>query len=267
MNHHLSQLIRTRVEMRASLTVKFCQACFAIYLITVFSLSSTAANIQYEVIEGEIENSGSIVGVVTFSGTATATKMFKVDTDESECGSEMPSEELQLGSNNGIHNVVLSIEDIETGKNWNLPTEFVYDQKNCRFNPHVMIIRPRTKGVVLNSDNLVHNVHTISKGIFSFNKATKAHGETHIKERKIRKPGIIRVKCDMHYWMKGWWIVAKNPYTTLTNQDGKFSIGNIPAGHYTVRVWHEKLGESDYSIEVKAGEALQMNVTLDQETG
>ncbi len=266
MNHHLNQHAGEQVRMSASLTVKICQACIAICLTTAFALSTPAANFHYEVIEGAIENSGSIVGVVTFSGTPAATEMFKVDTDESECGTEMPSEELQLGNNKGIHNVVLSIEDIQSGKDWNLPTDFVYDQKNCRFDPHVMIIKPRTKGVVLNSDNLVHNVHTISRGIFSFNKATKAHSETHIKERKIRKPGIIRVKCDMHYWMKGWWIVARNPYTTLTNQDGEFSIGHIPAGQYNVRVWHEKLGESDYSIEVRAGEAAQLNVTLHQET-
>ena len=267
MNVQNKQGAGMQVDVLRSLTAKLCQSFFAIYLTIIFTLNTTAANIQYEVIEGEIANSGSIVGVVTLSGTPAATEMFTVDTDESECGAEMPSEELELGSNNGIHNVVLSIENIETGKDWSFPTDFVYDQKNCRFNPHVMIIKPRTRGVVLNSDNLVHNVHTISRGIFSFNKATKAHSETQIKERKIRKPGIIRVKCDIHYWMKGWWIVAKNPYTTLTNQDGRFSIEDIPAGHYTIKVWHEKLGESDYSIEVKAGEAAQMDVTLNEETG
>jgi hypothetical protein len=66
----------------------------------------------------------------------------------------------------------------------------------------------------------------------------------------------------MHYWMKGWWIVAKNPYTVSTNQDGEFLIEDVPAGSYNIKAWHEKLGESEYSVEVKADETAQLNVTL-----
>lgn len=238
-------------------------ALAACVFVLVFCAGSVeAANYQYIVAEGEIRNSGSISGTILFDGTPPAPSMLKADTDEVECGSDIPNEELLVGDNGGIHNVVLSIEDITSGKAWDLPVQFVYYQKQCRFNPHVMIIKAKSPGTVRNGDDIIHNVHTISRGIFSFNKASNGHSEIKIRAKKIRKPGVVRVKCDIHNWMRGWWIVAKNPYTVVTNQDGEFEIDNIPAGKYSIKIWHEKLGERDYSIEVKAGKVARLDVAL-----
>ncbi len=84
-----------------------------------------------------------------------------------------------------------------------------------------------------------------------------------VKEKKIRKPGIIRTKCDIHSWMKGWWFVAKTPYAVLSNENGEFSITDIPPGTYTLKIWHEKLGEREESVVVKANESTEINVSLE----
>ncbi|MDP7576489.1 MAG: carboxypeptidase regulatory-like domain-containing protein [Pseudomonadales bacterium] len=251
-----------RISWILNLTTKLSQVIFLVLVMMCWGGRANAASSQYIVLEGGVQSGGAISGTVVFNGTAPDPEVFEVDTDESYCGLKAYSEELVVGSNGGIKNVVLSIENIDTGKAWDFPTKFIFDQNKCKFNPHVMIIKSKSEGVVLNSDDVVHNIHTISRGIFNINKSTNGHSEIRIKEKKIRKPGVIRVKCDMHYWMKGWWIVAKNPYTVSTNQDGEFLIEDVPAGSYNIKAWHEKLGESEYSVEVKADETAQLNVTL-----
>jgi hypothetical protein len=63
--------------------------------------------------------------------------------------------------------------------------------------------------------------------------------------------------------MKGWWFVAKTPYAVLSNENGEFSITDIPPGTYTLKIWHEKLGEREQSVVVKANESTEINVGLE----
>ena len=162
-----------------------------------------------------------------------------------------------------FNNVVLSIVDIHSGKDWDFPDEFVYDQKKCTFVPRVLLIKPKDKGVVLNSDSVGHNFHTVSKGIYNVNKKIKANAKMVVKKNKIRRSGRIRAKCDIHSWMKGWWIVAKTPYTVLSDDDGNFSITDIPPGTYKLKIWHETLGETEQEVVIKPGESTKTDVVLD----
>jgi plastocyanin len=225
--------------------------------------ANSAIAAKYTVLEGGVIDGGMVSGRIIFDGTPPPPRMLKVDEDEEACGADRPSEELLVNNSGGIKNVVLSIEDIESGKQWALPEEFVYDQKKCTFVPRILIIKPKGKGVVLNSDSVGHNFHTISKGIYSINKKIKAGANMKIKEKKIRKPGIIRAKCDIHSWMKGWWFVTKTPYSVLSNENGEFSITDIPPGTYTLKIWHEVLGEREQTVLIKANESTEIDLTLE----
>lgn len=232
-----------------------------IYLF-IFGINSAEAA-KYAVMEGGVKNGGIVSGQVILDGTAPPARILKIDEDVEACGGDRPSKELLVNKKGGIKNVVLSIEDIQSGKKWDFPNEFVYDQKKCAFVPHVLVIKPKVQGLVLNSDKVGHNFHTVSKGIYNINKKIKADGKMKVKKNKIRKAGVIRAKCDIHSWMKGWWFVAKTPYTVRTDEDGTFSIANIPAGTYKLKVWHEKLGESEQSVVVKAGITTKINISLE----
>ena len=117
-------------------------------------------------------------------------------------------------------------------------------------------------GEVLNSDSVGHNFHTISKGIFNINKKIQPGASLAVKKTKIRKTGIVRAKCDIHSWMGGYWVVADTPYTVLSDADGNFSITDIPAGKYKLKIWHEKLGETSQEVEVSAGADSSANAAL-----
>ena len=208
----------------------------------------------------KVKNGVLLTGQIVYDGTAPAPRMLKVNKDTDTCGSNRPSEELIVSSSGGIKNVVVSIVGIKKGKKWGIPKKFSYDQNGCRFVPHVLLVRPKSKGVVLNSDNVGHNFHTVSKGVYNINKKIKANAKMKAKKKKIKKAGIIRVKCDLHSWMGGWWVAAKTPYTELSDDSGKFSISDIPPGKYKLKIWQEKLGEVVHDLVIKAGEA--QNITI-----
>ncbi len=129
--------------------------------------SGSAGAASYAVLEGGVDNGGTVRGRIILDGSPPPPKMLTVDEDVEVCGDDRPSEELVVSDSGGIKNAVLSIDDIQSGKDWGLPDEFVYDQQKCKFNPRVLLIRPKVSGIVSNSDPVGHNFHTISSGIYN----------------------------------------------------------------------------------------------------
>lgn len=226
----------------------------------VFAASSASAA-GYKVL-GSVKDGGSVSGRVTLNGPAPAPKILKVDEDIEACGGDRPSDELLVSGGGGIQNVMLSIEKISSGKDWGLPQQFTFDQKKCRFVPRILLIKPNMAGAVVNSDSVGHNFHTISKGVYNINKKIQPGSKLVVTKSNIRKSGMVRAKCDIHSWMGGYWIVAETPYTVLSDKNGNFSIKDIPSGNYTLKIWHEKLGESTQKVVVKKGGTTKVNVAL-----
>lgn len=228
----------------------------------LFGFAAGSVSADYTVQSGGVKDGGTVSGRVTLNGPAPAPVMLKIDEDVQVCGSDRPSDELVVSGSGGIQNVVLSIETIASGKDWKFAEEFTYDQKKCAFVPRIMLIKPNMAGAVLNSDSIGHNFHTISTGVYNINKKIQPGAKLVVTKDQIRRSGRIRAKCDIHSWMGGWWIVADTPYTVVSDKDGNFSLTNVPAGTYTVKIWHEKLGESQQKLVVKKGETAKLDVSL-----
>lgn len=243
--------------MKISHSATLILACLFIFA------AGPASAAKYKVSSGGVKDGGSVSGRITYDGTAPAPEILKIDEDIEACGGDRPSDAILVSADGGIQNVVLSIEKISKGKDWDFPKGgFTYDQKNCSFVPRIMLIKSKMEGVVLNSDSVGHNFHTISKGIFNINKKIQPGSKLVVKKTKIRKTGMVRAKCDIHSWMGGYWVVADSPYTILSDADGNFSIADIPPGNYTLKIWHEKLGESRQKFEVTKGGTTTVDATL-----
>lgn len=136
--------------------------------------------------------------------------------------------------------------------------EVVFDQKNCRFIPHTMIVRTDQKVIVKSDDDCAHNTHTTPIKNDAVNFAIAANNRKGIPvEMPLAESLPIPVVCDIHPGMKAYWFVTDNPYAVVSGEDGTFKIENIPAGEkITVRLWHERVGYIKPYIKVtlKAGE-------------
>jgi hypothetical protein len=45
--------------------------------------------------------------------------------------------------------------------------------------------------------------------------------------------------------------VTENPFHARTGADGRFEIRGVPPGRWTLRIWHEELGDRTVEIDVR----------------
>jgi hypothetical protein len=53
---------------------------------------------------------------------------------------------------------------------------------------------------------------------------------------------MVPFKCDGHPWMSAYAGIVPHPFYAVSAADGTFEIPRLPAGTYTLEVWHEELG-------------------------
>ena len=207
----------------------------------------------------DVKDGGSISGTVKFKGTAPAPKKLDVGKDKEVCGKTPKTDPSLIVNNGNLVNAVVTITDIQKGKK--IATQKVtLDQKGCEYHPHVLAFPAGSTVEILNPDGILHNVHSYSKVNSPFNQAQPKFKKT--LSVKIDKPEAIEVKCDVHGWMHGWLVSTENPYFAVTDNSGSFKLTDVPAGTYTVEVWHEKLGKSTQKVTVKGKEEAKVNFEI-----
>jgi len=212
---------------------------------------------------------GSIAGTVKLSGTAPHMKGIDMSKDpycvKQHENSPAKLENVVVGSGDGLENVVLYISQGLTGNEAsavpsNQPT---FDQKGCMYTPHVLAMDVDQKFQVISSDQTTHNIHPLPdalKGNIPWNKS-QPPGAPPIVTSWKNEEVPIPVKCNIHPWMHGYFVVVKGPYAT-TDDKGSYTIANVPAGSYTVTAWQEDLGTQTAQVTVAAGSAAKADFTF-----
>jgi plastocyanin len=198
----------------------------------------------------------SVTGTVTFDGKAPVMKPLAMDADP-VCAKKHPTpamnEMLVLGSGNTMGNVMVYVsKGLPAGKTYPAPkTPVVLDQNGCMYKPHVMGIQVGQTYKILNSDGILHNIHTLPKVNKAFNRAMPATS----KEATTtfdKEEAIFNIKCDVHPWMSAYVGTFTHPFYTVTGADGKFTISGLDPGTYEITAWHERLGTKTASVTVAA---------------
>jgi plastocyanin len=170
------------------------------------------------------------------------------------------SEALVLGGGNTMGNILVFVsKGLPAGKTYPAPsTPVTLDQKGCVYVPHVMGIMVGQQYRILNSDGVLHNVHTLPKVNPSFNQAMPAARKE--ATTKFDKPeAIFEIKCDVHPWMRAYIGVFTHPFFSVTSTDGKFNITGLDPGTYEITAWHERLGTQTATVTVAANETKAQN--------
>lgn len=210
------------------------------------------ASFGYEAVT--VSNGGTIVGEVKYAGDPPPPEKISVTKDEKVCGSEPKlTKSLVVGPDKGIQNVVVSLTDIQKGKAVQKPAQTpTLDQKNCEYHPHAQIFPAGSTLDILNSDDVLHNIKTASSVNAPINIAQPKFKKK--ISQVFAKPEIIKVQCDVHGWMRAVLVTADHPYYALTDEHGSYRIPDVPPGKYTLKVWHETLGEQTKEVTVKEKE-------------
>jgi len=168
------------------------------------------------------------------------------------------AEEKGLGTINGtvkakkakyLRDTLVYIENVTNS--FEPPQEHaVMDQKNMAFIPHILPLLKGTTVDFLNSDMVQHNVYSPDAVTDNVNLGTWLKGD--IRPFTFNKLGIASMRCNVHVDMLAYVLVLQNPYFARVNNDGSFSITNLPEGKYTVKLWNERYKAEDRQVEVKA---------------
>jgi len=208
---------------------------------------------------------GKITGTVKLDGSAPHMKGIDMSKDpycaKANASSNPHMENVLAGSSGGLQNVVLYISEglSSSAPATNVP---VFDQKNCLYTPHVLAMNVGQTFKVTTSDQTAHNIHPNPNpmtGNIPWNQS-QPPGAPPV-EKSWKAAEFIEVKCNIHPWMHGWFAVVKGPYAT-SDENGNYTINNVPPGNYTVTAWQEVYGTQTAKVTVAGGAAAKADFTF-----
>ena len=207
---------------------------------SMFALAvSACAQSGYNVVT--VTNGGTITGTVKWSGPRPKTLAVPINKDVNVCDPNNAKtrdlERLEISSSGGVANTVVYLQNIDHGKAWDLPvSRRSLNQKECRYEPHVFLVPQGSALNMMSSDPVLHNIHMT--GASSYNMAFVKTNQ--VSTETLNDPGVIDVQCNGgHAWMNAEVLVVKHPYYAVTDESGKFTLTNVPAGQYQIVAWHE----------------------------
>jgi len=197
-----------------------------------------------------VAGAGTIKGTIRLAGGSVEVKKLKVTVDHTTCGTTKDAEDVVVSPDMGLRNAVVSLVTPPPVAKWSMAPNVQMDQKQCVFVPRVVVVPVGGTVEFLNSDRLLHNLHSAGGDNPTFNR-TQPKGRT--IPIAFRRPEIIRIDCDLHPWMRAWVVVAEHPFYVVTNDRGEFALENVPPGTYTLQVWHESSGVVKKDVTVSEG--------------
>ncbi|MCY3590411.1 MAG: carboxypeptidase regulatory-like domain-containing protein [Acidobacteria bacterium] len=217
-----------------------------------------------EALPAEPLGTSTIAGVVRFDGEVPELRPLNMDADPA-CAAKHTEpvypELLAVDEQAGLANVLVYVADNVPEGPYPPAAPPVIDQQGCRYTPRVAGIMVGQELKVLNSDELLHNVHSLSEVNRPFNRAMPAA----IKQATFSftdEEAAFRIKCDVHPWMSSYLAVFNHPYFAVTGPDGSFEIPGLPAGTYTIEAWHERLGTMRSGVTLLDGLAATLDLTF-----
>jgi len=219
---------------------------------------SGASARAYDVVAAS--DGGTITGKVVFRDTPPHAKKVIPTKNSDVCGGMREEAEIALGEGGSVQNAVVYLKAVKAGKAWNDASKHaLLDNKGCEYIPRVQALPVGGTLEIVNSDPLLHNVHGFKGADTIFNNAMWKDKKA---EKVMDAPGLVKLDCDVHGWMRAWVYVAENPYFAMTAKDGSFTIADVPPGDYTLVSWQEYTGAVEMPVTVKAKETATVTSEL-----
>ena len=115
-------------------------------------------------------------------------------------------------------------------------------QENAEFKPHVTPVTIGSTVEFVNNDAFFHNVYSLTRGA-KFNIGRRPKGDVFSQKIpatkwKVEGIGPINLLCDIHSQMNAKIVSLDTPYYTRANEDGTYSLENLPDGTYEIRAYN-----------------------------
>jgi plastocyanin len=132
-------------------------------------------------------------------------------------------------------------------------------QAHLAFVPRVLPVLVGTTVAFPNRDTVYHSVFSFARNQ-RFEIGLYPPGES--RAITLDRPGLVKVFCNIHDQMFGAILVLPTPYFSTSTVQGTFTLPPIPAGDYTLPVWHERLHGTPQPISDTAGGTTPVTLAL-----
>ena len=205
-----------------------------------------------------VEPGGLVKGRVAFHGFLPSEEKRLVKADEDVCGKEVWIQTVQMNETTlGLRSVVVSVKNNPSFRMEAAPSKRIIANANCVFAPRVGAARLGDILEIHNNDPILHNTH-IKKGERTFLNIAQVAGSRPIP-KILKRTGVHTFRCDKHTFMSGAILVFEHPYFTVTDEFGDFELPALPAGTYTLAIWHETLGSLEQEVTVPSQGSVTVN--------
>jgi plastocyanin len=110
-------------------------------------------------------------------------------------------------------------------------------QKDKTFRPHLLVIKTGTIVEFPNYDPIFHNAFSTYDGQI-FDVGLYPPGTT--RSVRFRRPGVVRVFCNIHPSMSAVIVVVDTDYFTTASPTGEYRIANVAPGAYRLNAYDER---------------------------
>lgn len=197
------------------------------------------AQSKYQVVT--VSNGGTIRGTVRWSGPAPKLVSASINKDPEICDptsqKKRDLERLLISKSGGVANTVVYLKNIAQGKAVELPAARQFlNQKNCRYEPHILLVPDNGTLQIKSSDHTLHTVHM--SGAADYNLPFPFVDQ--VVSRTMNREGLVDLRCNAgHVWMNAEILVVPHPYYAVTDAEGNFELTDVPPGNYQIVAWHE----------------------------
>jgi plastocyanin len=132
-------------------------------------------------------------------------------------------------------------------------------QHLARFEPAFTVVPVGAEVRMPNDDTIFHNVFSYSRPN-DFDLGLYGAGDA--RTVRFRSPGLVRIYCSIHEDMNGAIFVVPSSLYARPDARGAYRIDGVPAGRYRLRAWSERLPVWSRELDLRAGEAAEVEVRL-----
>jgi hypothetical protein len=274
---------------------------FIVAVIVAVMTAMSSSTWAYE--ESSVTDGGQLVGIVALDGQVPRPKGYNLITlpDQIYCGRISDGQGWRLlqpfnvGSAGQFRDVVVYLENVEKGKSFSREQTPRIEAKDCRFVPFATVMREKSDVVVVNLDPVMHDIQAYetsqlgARMLFNVPLPVNPHHPQDLKDRgddaamyHTHHPGepmkqfvdltkgrkVFVMQCGFHAYMESWGLAMENPYYAMTDQDGRFEIGDIPPGTYKLLIWHPYLnGTKEQTVTIQPKSQVKVDIKIPAPTG
>lgn len=207
---------------------------------------------------------GTISGTVTLKSALEPVPPTPTGGAGVLCGATIADESVRA-QGGGLAGAVVWLDGVRRGKALGLERRLELESDHCKLVPRVQAAAVGSAVNIIGHDNLRQHLLFATAGETAPRATILLGGGEQVipTELPFKAPGMVAVRDAEHAWTHAYLAVFDHPYFAVTGAGGSFTIDGVPAGKYTLRVWHERTGATAQPVEVAASGSVKVAVALE----